>query len=238
MRVAKAITLTNEERVTLTKWARADAVRPAAGATGEQHHSHAAARVARTRTSQGIGCTARSAPGGIAVSPASLPGIEHDTPPAARTPTQRNSRFEVIRKVYETPSVPAVYISKNAGQALGCDDAWCSASGMNNAYSRIAWKGWSPASPASETGGHCGISIRRNTRWSFVRRRVRFRPDRTQKSLPVSGRLKQTERDHEAAAPPSGGGKLGISDCLRSTGIGVDQVLEEDRRRDAAGLDR
>jgi transposase len=124
MRVAKAITLTDEERVTLTKWTRGRST-PArlvqrakiilAAADGRENKDIAAE----------LGCTRRTV--GTwrnRFVELRLAGIEQDAPRGGRVPTQR-VRFEaeIIRKTtQETPANATQWSTRTLAKALGCDD--------------------------------------------------------------------------------------------------------------------
>jgi transposase len=124
MRVAKAIILTAEERVTLAKWARGRST-PArlvqrakiilAAADGQRNDTIATE----------LGCTRRTV--GTwrnRFVNERLAGIEHDAPRGGRTPTQR-VRFEaeIIRKTtQETPPNATQWSTRALAKALGCDD--------------------------------------------------------------------------------------------------------------------
>ncbi len=124
MRVAKAITLTDEERATLMKWARGRST-PArlvqrariilAASDGRENKDIAAQ----------LGCTRRTA--GTwrnRFATDRLAGIEHDAPRGGRRPAQR-ARFEaeIIRKTtQETPPNATQWSTRTLAKALGCDD--------------------------------------------------------------------------------------------------------------------
>lgn len=124
MRVAKAITLTDEERATLMKWARGRST-PArlvqrariilAASDGRENKDIAAQ----------LGCTRRTA--GTwrnRFATDRLAGIEHDAPRSGRRPAQR-PRFEaeIIRKTtQETPPNATQWSTRTLAKALGCDD--------------------------------------------------------------------------------------------------------------------
>jgi transposase len=124
MRVAKVITLTDEERVKLTKWTRGRST-PArlvqrakiilAAADGRQNQDIAAE----------LGCTRRTA-GTWRNRFASerLEGIEHDAPRGGRRPTQR-ARFEaeiIRRTTQETPPNATQWSTRTLAKAIGCND--------------------------------------------------------------------------------------------------------------------
>lgn len=124
MRVAKAITLPDEERARLIKWARGRST-PArlvlrariilAAADGRENKDIAAE----------LGCTRRTV--GMwrnRFANDRLTGIERDAPRGGRTPAQR-ARFEaeIIRKTtQETPPNATQWSTRTLAKALGCDD--------------------------------------------------------------------------------------------------------------------
>lgn len=124
MRVAKAIILTDEERITLTKWARGRST-PArlvqrakivlAAADGRENKDIAAQ----------LGCTPRTVGTWRNRFVAErLAGIEHDAPRGGRTPAQR-ARFEaeiIRRTTQETPPNATQWSTRTLAKALGCND--------------------------------------------------------------------------------------------------------------------
>jgi transposase/DNA-binding CsgD family transcriptional regulator len=125
MRIAKAITLTDQERATLRKWSRGRST-PArliqraqivlAAAEGRENKDIAAE----------LGCTRRTV--GTwrnRFAAKRLPGIERDAPRGGRTPTQR-ARFEadIIRKTtQELPPNATQWSKRSLAKALGCSDS-------------------------------------------------------------------------------------------------------------------
>lgn len=124
MRVAKAITLTDEERIALTKWARGRST-PArlvlrakivlAAAAGQRNDEIAADLKCMRRT---VG-TWRNR-----FATERLAGIERDAPRGGRTPTQRAAvEAEIIRRTtQETPANATQWSTRSLAQALGCND--------------------------------------------------------------------------------------------------------------------
>jgi len=124
MRVAKAITLTDDERATLTKWSRGRST-PArliqrakivlAAAQGREN-KEIAAELACTRRTVGTWRN-RFAAGRLA-------GIEQDAPRGGRPATQRGLlEAEIIRKTtQETPPHATQWSTRSLAKVLGCSD--------------------------------------------------------------------------------------------------------------------
>src|SRR5580658_4252873 len=124
MRVATAISLTDEERMMLTKWSRGRST-PArlvlrakivlAAASGSENQDIAAQ----------LGCTRRTV--GTwrnRFARLRLAGIEQDAPRGGRTPVKRASfEAEIIRKTtQETPPNATQWSTRSLAKALGCSD--------------------------------------------------------------------------------------------------------------------
>ena len=124
MRIAKAITLTDEERAALTKWSRGRST-PArlvlraqivlAAADGRENKDIAAE----------LGCTRRT----IGVwrnrfAAERIQGITHDAPRGGRKATQRDAfEAEIIRKTtQELPPNATQWSTRSLASALGCSD--------------------------------------------------------------------------------------------------------------------
>lgn len=124
MRVAKAIVLTDEERATLTKWARGRST-PARLVLRARIVLAAADGRENKDISAELGCTRRTVgTWRTRFVNQRLPGIEHDAPRGGRTPAQR-VRFEaeIIRKTtQETPPNATQWSTRTLAKALGCDD--------------------------------------------------------------------------------------------------------------------
>jgi transposase len=124
MRVAKAITLTDEERVTLTKWARGRSTPARLVQRAKIVLAAADGRENKDIATQ-LGCTRRTV--GTwrnRFATDRLAGIEHDAPRGGRTPTQR-MRFEaeILRKTTQEPPPNATqWSTRTLAKALGCDD--------------------------------------------------------------------------------------------------------------------
>ena len=124
MRVAKAITLTDEERIALTKWARGRST-PArlvlrakivlAAAAGRRNDEIAADLKCMRRT---VG-TWRNR-----FATERLAGIERDAPRGGRTPTRRAAvEAEIIRRTTrETPANATQWSTRSLAEAIGCND--------------------------------------------------------------------------------------------------------------------
>ncbi len=125
MRIAKAITLTNEERTTLLKWSRGRstparliqrAVIILAAADGREN-KEIAVELGCTRRTVGTWRNRFAAEG--------LAGIEHDAPRGGRTATQR-ARFEaeiIRRTTQETPPNATQWSKRSLAKVLGCSDS-------------------------------------------------------------------------------------------------------------------
>lgn len=124
MRIAAEITLTDEERVTLTKWSRGRST-PArlvlrakivlAAASGRENKDIAIE----------LGCTRRTV--GTwrnRFSESRLAGIEQDAPRGGRAPTKRAAfEAEIIRKTtQETPRNATQWSTRSLAKELGCSD--------------------------------------------------------------------------------------------------------------------
>lgn len=124
MRVAKAITLTDEERVTLTKWARGRSTPARLVQRAKIVLAAAEGRANRTIANE-LGCTRRTVgTWRTRFLNERLSGIKHDAPRGGRTATQR-VRFEaeIIRKTtQETPPNATQWSTRTLAKALGCND--------------------------------------------------------------------------------------------------------------------
>lgn len=124
MRIAKAITLTDEERITLTKWARGRST-PARLVQRAQIVLAAANGRENQDIASELGCTRRTV--GTwrnRFAEQRLAGIEHDAPRGGRTATQRQKfEAEILRKTtQETPPNATHWSTRTLAKALGCDD--------------------------------------------------------------------------------------------------------------------
>lgn len=229
MRVAKAITLTDEERVTLTKWARGRStpsrlVQRAkivlAAADGHENRKIAAE----------LGCTRRTV--GTwrnRFVTERLSGIEHDAPRGGRTPTQR-VRFEaeIIRKTtQETPPNATQWSTRTLAKALGCDDTLVQRVWRDNRLQPHRTKGFKVSNDpkfAEKLVDIVGLYLdppEHALVFSCDEKSQIQALDRTQKSLPLfPGRLKTLTHDYKRngtttlfAAIELAEGKI-ISDCL------------------------
>ncbi len=228
MRVAKAITLTNEERVTLTKSRgrstparlvqRANII--LAAADGRENKD-----IARE-----LGCTRRTVGTWRNRFVADrLPGIEHDAPRGGRTPTQR-VRFEaeIIRKTtQETPSNATQWSTRTLAKALGCDDTLVQRVWRDNNLKPHRTKGFKVSNDprfAEKLVDIVGLYLNPPEHalvFSCDEKSQIQALDRTQKSLPLfPGRLKTMTHDYKRngtttlfAAIELVEGKI-ISDCL------------------------
>lgn len=229
MRVAKAITLTDEERVTLTKWSRGRST-PArlvqrarillAAADGRENRHIAAA----------LGCTRRTV--GTwrnRFLTERLAGIEHDAPRGGRTPAQRQ-RFEaeIIRKTtQETPPNATQWSTRSLAKALGCDDTLVQRVWRDNGLKPHRTKSFKVSNDpqfAEKLVDIVGLYLDPPDHalvFSCDEKSQIQALDRTQKSLPLfPGRLKTMTHDYKRngtttlfAAIELAEGKV-ISDCL------------------------
>ena len=124
MRVAKAITLTSEERTRLTKWSRGRST-PARlvlrakivlAAEEGRRNDEIAAELNCTRRTVGVWRNR--------FVEQRLEGIEQDAPRGGRTPTQRAAfEAEVIRQTtQETPPNATQWSTRSLAKAIGCND--------------------------------------------------------------------------------------------------------------------
>jgi transposase len=229
MRVAKAITLTDEERATLTKWARGRStpsrlVQRAqivlAAADGRENREIAAELCCTRRT---VG-TWRNR-----FAQQRLAGIEHDAPRGGRTPTQR-ARFEaeIIRKTtQETPPNATQWSTRTLADALGCDDTLVQRVWRDNGLKPHLTKGFKVSNDpqfAEKLVEIVGLYLNPPEHalvLSCDEKSQIQALDRTQKSLPLfPGRLKTMTHDYKRngtttlfAAIELAEGRI-ISDCL------------------------
>ena len=120
MRVAKAIMLTEEERVTLTRWARGRST-PARLVLRAQIVLAAADGRENQEISAELGCTRRTV--GTwrnRFATERLAGIEHDAPRGGRPPSVRGAKeAEIIRKtIQETPANATQWSTRSLATAL------------------------------------------------------------------------------------------------------------------------
>ena len=125
MRVAKVITLTDEERTTLTKWSRGRSTaerlvmraKIVLAAAGGRRNDEIAAELKCTRRTVG---TWRNR-----FVEQRLEGIQQDAPRGGRTPTQR-AAFEakIIRKTtQETPPNATQWSTRSLANGVSCNDS-------------------------------------------------------------------------------------------------------------------
>lgn len=124
MRIAKVITLSDEERGTLTKWSRGRST-PARlvlrakivlAAAGGQENKEIAADLGCTRRTVGTWRNRFAA--------LRLTGIEQDAPRGGRTPTRR-AKFEaeiIRRTTQEKPQNATQWSTRSLAKVLGCSD--------------------------------------------------------------------------------------------------------------------
>jgi transposase len=229
MRVAKAITLTDEERVTLTKWARGRST-PARLVQRAKIILAAAAGHENKVIAAELGCTRRTVGTwrNRFVSDR-LAGIEHDAPRGGRTPTQR-ARFEaeIIRKTtQETPPNATQWSTRTLAKALGCDDTLVQRVWRDHRLKPHRTKGFKVSNDpkfAEKLVDIVGLYLDPPDHalvLSCDEKSQIQALDRTQKSLPLfPGRLKTLTHDYKRngtttlfAAIELAEGKI-ISDCL------------------------
>jgi transposase len=124
MRVAKAISLTDEERATLRKWSRGRST-PARLILRAQIVLAAAEARENTDIAVELGCTRRTV--GTwrnRFAAERLAGIEQDAPRGGRPATQRDAfAAEILRKTtQETPPNATQWSKRSLAKALGCSD--------------------------------------------------------------------------------------------------------------------
>lgn len=122
MRVAKVITLTDEERTTLTKWSRGRST-PARLVQRAKIVLAAAAGAENKDIAAELGCTRRTV--GTwrnRFAKSRLAGIQKDAPRGGRTPTVRGAfEVEIIRKTtQETPPNATQWSTRSLARELGC----------------------------------------------------------------------------------------------------------------------
>jgi transposase len=229
MRVAKVITLTDEERVTLTKWARGRST-PARLVQRAKIILAAADGRENKDISAELGCTRRTVGTWRARFVTDrLPGIEHDAPRGGRTPVQR-VRFEaeIIRKTtQETPPNATQWSTRTLAKALGCDDTLVQRVWRDNRLRPHRTKGFKVSNDprfAEKLVDIVGLYLdppEHALVFSCDEKSQIQALDRTQKSLPLfPGRLKTLTHDYKRngtttlfAAIELAEGKI-ISDCL------------------------
>jgi transposase len=229
MRVAKAITVTDEERTTLTKWARGRST-PARLVVRARIVLAAAAGRENQNIAQELGCTRRTV--GTwrnRFAAERLTGIERDAPRGGRTATQR-ARFEaeIIRKTtQETPPNATQWSTRVLAKALGCNDTLVQRVWHDNGLKPHRIKGFKVSNDpqfAEKLVDIVGLYLNPPEHalvLSCDEKSQIQALDRTQKSLPLfPGRLKTLTHDYKRngtttlfAAMELAEGKV-ISDCL------------------------
>lgn len=125
MRVAKVITLTDEERATLTKWSRGRST-PSRLVLRAKIVLAASAGAENKDIALELGCTRRTVGTWRSrFSESRLSGIERDAPRRGRTPTKRAAfEAEIIRKTtQETPRNATQWSTRSLAKELGCSSA-------------------------------------------------------------------------------------------------------------------
>lgn len=229
MRVAKAITLTDDERVTLTKWARGRST-PArlvqrakiilAASDGRENKDIARELGCGRRT---VGTWRNRFVTGR------LAGIEHDAPRGGRTPTQRaRCEAEIIRKTtQETPPHATQWSTRSLAEAVGVSKDTVQRVWQDNGLKPHRTKGFKVSNDpkfAEKLVDIVGLYLdppEHALILSCDEKSQIQALDRTQKSLPLfPGRLKTLTHDYKRngtttlfAAIELAEGKI-ISDCL------------------------
>jgi transposase len=229
MRVAKAITLTDEEQITLSKWARGRST-PArlvqrakiilAAAEGRENQDIAAE----------FGCTRRTVgTWRTRFVNERLAGIEHDAPRGGRTPAQR-ARFEaeiIRRTTQETPPHATQWSTRTLAKAIGVSKDTVQRVWRDNGLKPHRTKGFKVSNDprfAEKLVEIVGLYLdppEHALVLSCDEKSQIQALDRTQKSLPLfPGRLKTLTHDYKRngtttlfAAIELAEGKI-ISDCL------------------------
>jgi transposase len=206
MRIAKAITLTDEERVMLTKWSRGRST-PArlvlrakivlAAASGGENRDIAAE----------LGCTRRTV--GTwrnRFAQLRLAGIEQDAPRGGRTPVKRACfEAEIIRKTTrETPPNATQWSTRSLAKALGCSDTMVQRVWRDNGLQPHRTKGFKVSNDprfAEKLVDVVGLYLNPPQHalvLSCDEKSQIQALDRTQKSLPMfPGRLKTLTHDYK-----------------------------------------
>ena len=229
MRVAKAITLTDEERVTLTKWARGRSTPARLVLRAKIVLAAAVGRENREIASE-LGCTRRTVgTWRTRFGDERLSGIEHDAPRSGRTATKRAQfEAEIIRKTtQETPPNATQWSTRTLAQALGCNDTLVQRVWRDNRLKPHRTKGFKVSNDpkfAEKLVDVVGLYLdppEHALVLSCDEKSQIQALDRTQKSLPLfPGRLKTMTHDYKRngtttlfAAIELAEGKI-ISDCL------------------------
>lgn len=121
MRIAKAIELTDEDRATLTKWARGRST-PVRLVQRARIVLAAAQGLENQEIAQALGCTRRTvSTWRNRYAQLGLPGIQQDAPRGGRTPVvRREVEAEIIRKTtQETPVNATQWSVRSMAQAMG-----------------------------------------------------------------------------------------------------------------------
>jgi transposase len=229
MRVAKAVTLTVEERATLTKWARGRST-PARLMQRAKIVLAAADGLENKDISAELGCTRRTV--GTwrnRFVTGRLPSIERDAPRGGRTPTQRQKfEAEIIRRTtQELPPNATQWSTRTLAKALGCDDTLVQRVWRDSHLKPHRTKGFKVSNDpqfAEKLVDIVGLYLdppEHALVLSCDEKSQIQALDRTQKSLPLfPGRLKTMTHDYKRngtttlfAAIELAEGKI-ISDCL------------------------
>jgi transposase len=229
MRVAKAIVLTDEERVTLAKWARGRST-PARLVQRAKIILAAAEGRENKDIARELGCGRRTV--GTwrnRFVTDRMAGIEHDAPRGGRTPTQRaRCEAEIIRRTtQETPPNATQWSTRSLAEAVGASKDTVQRVWQDNGLKPHRTKGFKVSNDpkfAEKLVDIVGLYLdppEHALVLSCDEKSQIQALDRTQKSLPLfPGRLKTLTHDYKRngtttlfAAIELAEGKI-ISDCL------------------------
>ena len=205
MRIAKAITLTDEERTTLTKWSRGRST-PARLVQRAEIVLAAAAGAENKDIAAELGCTRRTV--GTwrnRFAQMGLAGIEQDAPRGGRTPKVRAAfEAEIIRKTtQETPPNATQWSTRSLAKELGCSDSMVQRVWRDNGLRPHRTKGFKVSNDpqfAEKLVDIVGLYLdppEHALVFSCDEKSQIQALDRTQKSLPLfPGRLKTMTHDY------------------------------------------
>jgi transposase len=206
MRIATAISLTDEERVLLTKWARGRST-PARLVLRAKIVLAAAGGSENKQIASELGCTRRTV--GTwrnRFARSRLAGIEQDAPRGGRTPVKRASfEAEIIRKTTrETPPNATQWSTRSLAKALGCSDTMVQRVWRDNGLQPHRTKGFKVSNDprfAEKLVDVVGLYLNPPEHalvLSCDEKSQIQALDRTQKSLPMfPGRLKTLTHDYK-----------------------------------------
>lgn len=205
MRIAKAVTLTDEDRATLTKWSRGRST-PARLVQRAKIVLAAAAGSENKDIAAELGCTRRTV--GTwrnRFAQMGLAGIEQDAPRGGRTPKVRAAfEAEIIRKTtQETPPNATQWSTRSLAKELGCSDSMVQRVWRDNGLRPHRTKGFKVSNDpqfAEKLVDIVGLYLNPPDHalvFSCDEKSQIQALDRTQKSLPLfPGRLKTMTHDY------------------------------------------